>query len=106
MLNRPKPPEFQAMDSISVCSVNDMPKAEKRSIESLVGRQLEDSQQVFIMAFTPGIIPSDKARSEAMSGLSKTWDRVDRHIQAHGVTEEEFDAAMDEAVESVRHRKD
>lgn len=94
------------MDSVAVRNVNQLPNDEKRSLESLVGRQLEDNQQVFIMAFTPGVAPSDGARAEAAAGLAQTWQSVGQHMQQHGVTDEQFDAAADEAVEHVRHRKD
>jgi hypothetical protein len=94
--------ETQEMDSVAVRSVNEMPIAEKRSLESLVGRQLEDNQQVFIMSYTPGVVPGDEARAAAMAGLSQTWEKVERHMQKHGVTEEEFGAGVDEAVEQVR----
>ena len=94
------------MDSIAVCSVNDMPSAEKQSIESLVGRQLEDNQQVFIMAFTPGVAPSDKARAGANGGTIEDLGKG-RAARAdtwrHG---RRIDAAVDEAVDHVRHRKD
>jgi hypothetical protein len=94
------------MDSVALRNVDQLPSAEKRSIENLVGRQLEDNQQVFILAFTPGVAPSDKARAEAMSGLVRTWEKVQRHKQERSVSDEEFDAAVDEAVEHVRRRQD
>jgi hypothetical protein len=90
------------MDSVAVRNVNQLPNDEKRSLESLVGRQLEDNQQVFIMAFTPGLAPSAENRKKAMAGLTQTWAKVEQHMKQHGVTEEEFDAAVDEAVGHVR----
>ena len=94
------------MDGVAVRDVKQLPSAEKRSLESLVGRPLEDSQQVFILAFTPGIVPSDKARQEALAGLAQTWEKVEQHVQKHPTTEEEFDAAVNEAVENVRRGQD
>jgi len=93
------------MDSVAVRNVKQLPSAEKRSLESLVG-QLEDNQQVFILAFTPGTVPSAKARADAMRGLTQTWEKIEQHMQKHGITEEEFDAAVDEAVDNVRPRQD
>ena len=91
------------MDSIAVRNVKQIPRQQKRSLEDLVGRELLDNQQVFILAFTPGVAPTGQARAEAMVGIEKTWAKVDRHMQEQGVTEEEFDAAVDEAVQHVRH---
>jgi hypothetical protein len=94
--------EFSAMDSVAIRDVKQLPGDEKRSLESIVGRRLDDSQQVFILAFTPGVIPSDAARQGAMAGLIQTWESVAQHASAHSTTEEEFDAAVDEAIKHVR----
>lgn len=50
--------------------------------------------------------PSDTARQESMRGLAQTWDKVGEHMQQQSTTNEEFDAAVDEAVKSVRRGKD
>ena len=92
------------MDSVAVRKVNQLPSEEKRSLETLIGRRLEDNQEVFIMAFTPGVATSDQARQEALGGLGQTWEKVEQHRQRHGITDEEFDAAADEAVEHTRRR--
>ena len=94
------------MDGVAIRDVKRLPSAEKRSLESLVGRPLEDNQQVFILTFTPGVAPSDPARKEAMAGLAQTWKQVEQHMQTHPTTEAEFDAAVDEAVKHVRRGQD
>jgi hypothetical protein len=93
------------MDGVAVRDVKQLPSEEKRSLESIVGRPLEDGQQVFILAFTPGAIPSDRARQEAMAGLAQTWEKVGEHLQKHPTAEAEFDAAVEEAVNHVRRRQ-
>jgi hypothetical protein len=93
------------MDSVAVRDVKQLPSDQKRSLESIVGRPLEDGQQVFILAFTPGATPSDRARQEAMTGLAQTWKKVREHLQEQPTAEEEFDAAIEEAVKHVRRRR-
>lgn len=94
------------MDGVAVRDVKRLPSAEKRSLENIVGRPLGDDQQVFVLAFTPGAVPSAPAREEAMTGIAQTWKKVEENLGKHPTTEEEFDAAIDEAVKHVRREKD
>jgi hypothetical protein len=94
------------MDGIAVRNVKQLPSQQKQSLEDLVGRQLQDDQQVFILAFTPGLAPSDEARAATMAGLKKTWEKVDQHMQTQGITPEEFEEVVNEAVEHVRRCQD
>lgn len=61
---------------------------------------------MFIMAFTPAVAPSDKARREALTGFAETGAKVYAHMQKNGISADEFDAAVDEAVEHIRRRED
>jgi hypothetical protein len=91
---------------VTVENVRNLQENRKRVLEDILGQKLKENQQVFIMAFTPGTVPTEKDRQEALAGLKETWEKVDRHMKKHGVTGEEFDAAVDEAVKQVRHRQD
>jgi hypothetical protein len=92
-------------EPITVQSVKDIQANGKRWLEDVFGRHLQDSEKVFIMVFTPGVTPSAVARQEALAGLEATWAQVDKHRREHGISDEEFDAAVDEAMEQVRPRK-
>lgn len=89
-------------EPVAVQSVKDIQASGKRWLEDVLGRHLENNQQVFIMVFTPGVVPSDERRREALAGLEKTWERVEKHMKDRGNTADEFDAAVDEAMEHVR----
>lgn len=89
-------------EPVAVQSVKDIQASGKRWLEDVLGRQLESNQQVFIMVFTPGVVPSDERRREALAGLERTWEQVEKHMKAHGITADEFDTAVDEAMEHVR----
>ena len=41
----------------------------------------------------------------ASAGLQRTFEKVDQYAAAHGVTPEEAEAAVEEAMEHVRPRK-
>lgn len=93
------------MESMTDRSVNEMPAAERKAIEALLGRKLEPAQQVFIMAYTPNTAPSEAVREAARESLEETFAKIDEHAKAEGITPEEADAALDEAIEQVRPRK-
>jgi hypothetical protein len=99
------PPKATALESATVRKVTDLPSDEKRSLESIVGRNLQDNQQVFIMAFTPGVSPNASARAEALAGLKQTGEKVAQHLKAQGISGLEFEAAIDEAVHDVRTQR-
>ena len=85
-------------------SVNDIPASERQAIEALLGRSLDADQQVFIMAYTPNAAPSKAVRDAARASLRQTFAKIDEHAKAHGITPEEADAALDEAMQEVRPR--
>ncbi len=93
------------MESMTDRNVNDMPAAERKAIEALLGRELDPAQQVFIMAYTPNAVPSKAVREAARASLEQTFARIDEHAKAEGITPEEADAALGEAIEQVRPRK-
>src|SRR5438067_11337253 len=92
-------------EPIAVQSVKDIQATGKRWLEEVLGHHLGDNQQVFIMVFTPGAEPTEAARAQARAGLEQTWERVEKHMQQHGISEAEFDDAVDEAMKQVRRRE-
>ena len=93
------------MESMIDRKVNDMPAAERKAVEALLGRELDPAQQVFIMAYTPDAVPSTAVRQSARANLEETFARIDEHAKSAGMTPDEADAALDEAIEQVRPRK-
>jgi hypothetical protein len=93
------------MESMTDRKVNDLPGAERKAIEALLGRELEPAQQVFIMAYTPNAVPSNAVRKAARASLQQTFSQIDEHAKAEGTTPEEAYAALDEAIEQIRPRK-
>jgi hypothetical protein len=82
--------------------VNDIPEPDRRSLENLLGRSLEADQQVFVMVFSAGKMADDMTRRAAVESIRRTLDKVDRYRAAHGITDEEVDATVDEAMDHVR----
>ena len=55
--------------------------------------------------YTPRAVPESSIREAARAGLQRTFEKVDQYAAAHGVTPEEAEAAVEEAMEHVRPRK-
>lgn len=93
-----------SMESI-VRNVNEIEAAERQVYEQVLGQQLRDNQQVIIRVLTPGVVPDKEVRDAALTRASEIARQGRENAAAQGVTEEEVDAALDEAFEHVRSRK-
>jgi hypothetical protein len=93
------------MESTSSRNVNDLPASQRQTLEGMLGQPLSPDQRVFIMAYTPGAVPDKSARDAARAGLQRTFEKIDQHAAARGITPEEGDAAVEEAMRQVRPRK-
>jgi L-lactate utilization protein LutC len=75
----------------------------KAAIESLLGRRLEDDEQVSVQAFRPHEAPQGEARRHAARRLEEHLDQMAGKVK--DVSEEEMEAALDEALEQVRPKR-
>jgi hypothetical protein len=90
---------------VAVQNVKDLQGTGKQWLEAVLGHHLKENQQVFVMVFTPGIEPDAAAKRKAIASIQRTWDRVDANLLDKGATGEDFDAAVDEAMEHIRRRE-
>lgn len=93
-----------SMESTLSRNVNDLPSPERETLENMLGQHLSPDQRVFIMTYTPNAVPENSVREAARAGLQRTFEKVDQYAAAHGVTPEEAEAALEEAIEQVRSR--
>jgi len=92
--------------SITVESVRNLQASGKRLLEDILGQQLQENQQVFIMVLSPGSEPDEAARRQARAGLEATFQKTAAYGAEHGVLDNEIDAAIQEAAEQIRSGKD
>lgn len=85
-------------------NVDELAAPQRKIIEDLLGHQLASNQQVFIMAFAPGTVAGDETRSAARARLQTKLLQSQRNAESQGVTPEEADAAVEEAMEVIRPR--
>lgn len=86
-------------------NVGDIESDERRSLELLLGQKLQDDQQVYIVAFSPGVVPDDETRKRALANMRKTFAKTEQYAKDHCITEQEIDETVDEAMQHVRYGK-
>ena len=91
--------------SIAVENVSNLQESGKRVLEGILGQQLRENQQVFIMVLSPGSAPDEAARRQARAGLEATFEKTAAYAEEHGIADEAVDAALDEATGHVRPRQ-
>lgn len=83
--------------------VNEMAGDDRRSLERLLGQALHEGQEVYILAFTPGVVPDEAARRHALGEMRQTFAKSEQHALQRGLTDEEIDEAVDEASDRIRY---
>jgi hypothetical protein len=91
-------------EPVAIQSVKDLQDSDKRCLQNLLGRELQENQQIFITAFTAGMVPDEATRRKALAGMQRIQAKAEAHANAHGISEDQIDAAVDEAMEHVRPR--
>ena len=87
-----------------VRNVKDIDANERRYLEGTLGRQLQENQQVIIRVIDLGVEPDDATRRGALGDASAIARKARANAAALGVTDEEVDAAIDEAIDHVRRK--
>lgn len=85
-------------------TVGEISETARRSLEDLLGRRLQPDQRVLVMVFSAGETPDESVRREALIGLRQIIASAQRNADAKGVSDEEIDAAVEEAMAHVRRR--
>jgi len=76
---------------------------ERRSVEHLLGHPLQDDEQVYILAFKPGVIPDEQTRRRALANLQQMFAAAEQHSMEQAVSDTEIDAAVEEAMDQIRY---
>ena len=93
------------MDTSTTRTVTDLPATDRQALEHLLGQPLNESQQVFILAFTPGSAENEAVRIAARERLLGTFAKVEVHAQQQNASATEADAAIAEAMSRIRNRE-
>jgi hypothetical protein len=83
-------------------NVKDMAGDERRSLEHVVGAHLRDNQQVLIQVLDLDVVQSDDMRSDGLEQAAAVAKRGRAHAAAEGVSTEDANAVIDDAIRVVR----
>lgn len=93
------------MENILSRNVTEIPEANRRSLEDLLGRQLHEHQQVFIMVLDASLAPDVVQRAAAAAGLREIIAEAEAHADRVGASDAEIDAAVEAAMTHARQRQ-
>ena len=88
------------MPNVLIHKASELRPETRAAVEAELGRCLQDSEEVSIMAFVTHKAPTGKARGEAVRMLQEHLRRID-HLTT-SVPEEDAEDAVNEALRSVR----
>jgi len=91
------------MQDVAINWARDLSPPVRAALETLLGRHLQDDEQVSVRAFRQHAAPRGEARRRAAKRLEDHLDRMASKVK--DVSEDEMEAALDEALESVRPRR-
>ena len=89
------------MESV-VRDVNSIESDERRIYESVLGHTLRENQRVIIRVVDVDQEPDEASRRAALSRAVEIARQGRAAVEAQGITAEEADAAIDEAIREVR----
>jgi hypothetical protein len=94
--------EVEIMPNVLIHKASELKAQTRVVLEAELGRSLQDDEEVSIMAFSPRAAPTGEARREAARKLQEHFNRIDQKLKE--APEEEVEAALNEALRSVRPR--
>jgi hypothetical protein len=75
----------------------------KSAVEQLLGRSIAPDEEISVAAVPPQKVPQSESRAAVARNLEAFLNR--RADKINGLPEEEIDAAIDEALHAVRHKR-
>lgn len=91
------------MESI-IRNVRDLEADNRHSLETVLGRPLQDDQQIIIRVLTPDVEPDAATKQSALHRAKQLSQQAAAHRESQGVTAAEVDDVVDEAMQHVRQR--
>jgi len=82
-------------------TVSDITPKQRDAIEELVGGDLALDQRIFILAYRPGVEPTEVDKSAARTRIEELLSKAHDNSAQQGVTSAEIDAVIVEAIQST-----
>ena len=94
---------MNVMQNVAMSWARDLSAPVKAAIENLLGRPLQDDEQVSLRVYRRHEAPRGEARRETARRLEEHFDRME--CKTKDVPQNEIEAAIDEALEQVRPKR-
>jgi hypothetical protein len=94
---------FRAMSNVSIHKASNLPQGVKSAVEQLLGRPIGADEEVSVAAVPPQQVPPSGNRLAVAQKLESLLDR--RAEKVRDIADEDTDAAIDDAVDHLRHRR-
>ena len=91
------------MQNVSIQKASDLSPSVKSAVEQLLGRSIDADEEVSVAAVPRRQFPPSETRARVASELEAFLNR--RAEKAKDVPDGEIEAAVEEAVDHVRHRR-
>ena len=91
------------MHNVSIQKASELHPRLKSAVEQLLGRPIDADEEVSIAAVPPQQIAPSKNRASVAEKLEGFLSR--RAAKVSDVSDDELDAAIDEAIDHLRHRR-
>ncbi len=88
------------MQNVLIHKASELRPETRAAVEAELGRSLQDSEEVSIMAFVPHEAPTGEARAETSANLQQHLNRIDQKTKCG--PEGETEKALNEAIRNVR----
>ena len=89
------------MQNVSIKKASELPQAVKSAVEQLLGRSIAPDEEISVAAVPTQRVPPSEGRAAVARNLEAFLNR--RADKVNGVPEEQIDAAINEALDDVRH---
>jgi hypothetical protein len=91
------------MSNVAVRRFRDLDESARQWVARLFGRDLGEDEEITISVFPPHRGPAAAVRQQAAARLDRVLDKAAENMEA--VSDQEFEAAVDEALQQVRQWK-
>jgi predicted metal-dependent hydrolase len=91
------------MQNVSIQKASELPPRVKSAVEQLLGRPIGADEEISVVAVPPQQVPPSENRAEVAQSLEAFLNR--RAEKTRDISQQEIDAAVDEAVDRVRHSR-
>jgi hypothetical protein len=86
-------------------NAGEIPAGDKQSLENILGQPISSGERVYIISFDASE-PTEQQREQSAQQIESVLDSAKLHASKNGVTSNDIDSAVDEAMEHIRPRPD